>query len=125
MKPRQKGDYSELLVLTELARLERRVAIPFGNSEGYDLLVEGRNGVWKTIQVKSAFRRGARGDRIYVDTIRGTSLSKKRGYERGQFDFLVAVLPEERRFWVVPFDEMEGRRCLTISEDRQPMWDSI
>ena len=79
MNTRQKGDYSELIVLAELARQEYRVAIPYGNSQGFDLLIYTKDG-WKTIQVKTAYRRGARNDRIYVDTIRGNMLTKKRGY---------------------------------------------
>lgn len=118
MNTRQRGDYSELAVLTELARMGKRVAIPFGNSQGFDLLVFSDAMGWQTIQVKTAHRRGNRGNRIYVDTIRGTVLSKKRGYEKGAFDFLIAALPEEQKFWVISFDEMYGRRCLTIPEDR-------
>ena len=125
MNTRQKGDYSELSVLTELVKNEKRVAIPYGNSQGFDLLVLGKKDKWKTIQVKTAHRRGNRGNRIYVDTIRGTVLNKKRGYEKGAFDFLVAVLPNEKLFWVIPFHEMYKRRCLTISENRAVGWELI
>jgi hypothetical protein len=121
MNTRQKGDYSELAVLTEFAKRSIRVAIPFGNSQGFDMLIETSNG-WKTVQVKTAYRRGARGDRIYVDTIRGTVLNKKRGYEEGAFDFLVAVLADDHLFWVIPFEEMRGRRCLTLPCDREANW---
>ncbi len=122
MNTRQKGDYSELVVIAELARQERRTAIPYGNSQGFDLLVLDKFNVWRMIQVKTAYRRGKRANRIYVDTIRGTSLSKKRGYADGSFDFLIAVLPDERKFWVISFEEMKGRRCLTLPEDRDSKW---
>jgi PD-(D/E)XK endonuclease len=121
MNTRQKGDYSELSVLTELAKRSIRVAIPFGNSQGFDMLIETPGG-WKTVQVKTAYRRGKRGNRIYVDTIRGTVLNKKRGYEDGTFDFLIAALPDERLFWIIPFDEMRGRRCLTLPDERDSNW---
>ena len=124
MNTRQKGDFSELLVLTELASMGLRTAIPYGNSQGFDILVLGRNG-WASIQVKTAHRRGARGGRIYVDTIRGTVLNKRRGYEAGSFDLMVAVLPLERRFWVIPFAEMSGRRCMTMGDERAAGWDLI
>ena len=125
MNTRQKGDYSELTVLTELVRQERRVAVPYGNSQGFDLLVLGRNNQWRTVQVKTAYRRGSRANRIYIDTIRGTAQNKRRGYSKGAFDFLVAVLPAEKLFWVIPFSEMQGRRCLTVSEARDPGWELI
>jgi hypothetical protein len=117
MNTRQKGDYSEVVVLSELLRRNFRVAIPYGNSQGYDLVVLSGN-CWKSIQVKTAYRRGSRKNRIYVDTIRGTSLNKKRGYDKGSFDLMIAVLPDERMFWVIEFSEMVGRRCITLPDTR-------
>lgn len=123
LNTRQKGDLSELLVLSELVRYGLRVAIPFGQSQGFDLLVENREGRWRKVQVKTAYRRGKRGNRIYVDTIRGTSLNKKRGYAPGSFDYLVAVLGTVApKFWVIGASEMQDRRCLTIAEDRPSKW---
>ena len=122
MNTRQKGDYSELVVLAELVGQERRVAVPYGQSEGFDMLVEGRSGKWSKIQVKTAYRRGLRSNRIYLDTIRGTSLNKKRGYTEGAFDFLIGVLPVERLFWVVPFARMRSRRCITLDEHESANW---
>jgi hypothetical protein len=121
MNTRQKGDYSEVVVLAELLRREMRVAIPYGNSQGYDAIVFGKNG-WKSIQIKTAYRRGKRGNRIYIDTIRGTSINKRRGYSKGSFDYLVAVLPDERLFWIIPFSKMEGRRCISLSETTESDW---
>ncbi len=126
MNPRTKGDLAEVLVLAKLLSQDRRVAIPYGNTEGFDLLVESRDQKkWLKIQVKCAYRRGARADRIYIDTIRGTSLSKKRGYEIGAYDYLVGVLVDERLFWVLDFGEMYKRRCTTMLEDRSPDWERI
>lgn len=127
MNTRQKGDYSEVVVLAAMLAREKRVAIPYGNSQGFDLLVFGSDGYWKMIQVKTAYRRGKRGNRIYVDTMRGTGASgiRCRGYLPGAFDFLIAVLPKENLFWVIPFKEMEGRRCLTLPEERLHGWDLI
>lgn len=125
MNTRQKGDYSEVAVLAEMLRREMRVAIPYGNCQGFDLLALGKDNSWKTIQVKTAYRRGNRANRIYVDTIRGTSLNKRRGYEEGSFDFMIAVLPDEHFFWVIPFNEMRNRRCLTFDECRVSNWSLI
>ena len=122
MNSRQKGDYSELLAITKATEMGFGVAIPFGNSQDYDFVILGSNNTWKSIQVKTARRRGNRGNRIYVDTIRGTSLSKKRGYKAGAFDFLIAVLPEEKEMWVLPFIEIKDRRCITIDENRDNGW---
>ena len=126
MNTRQKGDYSELVVLAELSRQEKRVAVPFGNCMGFDLLVESKNR-WLTIQVKTAFRRGTRANRIYVDTIRGAGIGnkKRRGYVDGSFDYMIAVLPDEKKFWVIPFSEMRGRRCLTMPEERKSGWEQL
>lgn len=125
MNTRQVGDFSELLVLTELASRGLRVAIPYGNCQDFDLLLLHSSNRWVTIQVKTAHRRGARGGSIYVDTIRGSSAHKKRGYEEGAFEYLIAVLPNERLFWVIPFAEMQNRRCISLPETRLPNWELL
>lgn len=120
MNNRQTGDLSELIALTRFIEAGYDVAIPYGNSKDYDLLVrhpECLDRSWRMVQVKTATRRGNRGNRIYVDTIRGSSLSKRRGYSEGAFDFLVGVLPDERKMWCLPFGVIVNRRCVTISED--------
>ena len=122
MNHRQKGDYSELLVLAELAKQERRIAIPYGNSEGFDLLVQGRDGSWKMLQIKTAYKRGKRGNRVYVDTIRRNGPKGIREYPKGSFDFLIAVLPEESRFWVISFREMFGRTAISLPDSRDSGW---
>lgn len=123
MNSRQKGDYSELVVLAELASREKRVAIPYGNSEGFDLLVLSRKG-WRTIQVKTAQKVGGR---IRVDTVRGVSGGGRRrqGYEAGSFDFIIAVLPDERMFWIIDIIEMYGKRSIYFRPNRQAHWELL
>jgi hypothetical protein len=131
MDNRQKGDYSELLVLTELIKQGKKVAIPYGNSEGFDLLVFTSSG-WKSVQVKTVSlytpirpAECSKGRRVRIDTVRGRvqkSHAKRRGYTEGSFDFIIGVDQNEIRFWVLEFAEMRDRGSIYFRESRPSWW---
>ena len=123
MNTSQKGDYCGLLVLARLVKEGAVTAIPYGNQTGWDLLVEGTNG-WEKWQVKTAYKRSGRGS-IYIDCIRSgdpKSKNRSRGYEAGEFDYLVAVLPETGEMWKIPASYVIGRRCITVQSDNAFRW---
>jgi len=123
MNTSQKGDYCELLVLARLVKEGSVIAIPYGNQTGWDLLVEGTNG-WEKWQIKTAYKRSGRGS-IYIDCIRSgdpKSKIRNRGYEAGEFDYLVAVLPETGETWKIPANYVIGRRCITMQSDNAFRW---
>lgn len=111
----QKGDWAELIFLTELMRLGIETAIPYGNRPGYDLLVRSRqDGDWLRVQIKTAYERKSRGGNIYCDFLRGSGSVKRRQYTSKDFDYLVAVHTETGDFWSFPVSFVEGRRCVTV-----------
>lgn len=114
MKTGHKGDLSELIVLTELLRLNKEVAIPYGNRPGYDLLVKSSDGSWKRLQVKTAYSRTKRGLSTYCDFLRGSGKGKRRFYTKDDFDFLIAVRQDKAQMWVFPISQIVGRRCTTV-----------
>ena len=114
MKTGHKGDLSELIVLTELLRLNREVAIPYGNRPGYDLLVKSIDGTWKRLQVKTAYSRTKRGGSTYCDFLRGSGKGKRRYYTKDDFDFLVAVRQDKSWIWTFPVKSIIGKRCMTV-----------
>ncbi len=114
MRTGHKGDISEVMVLSILLKAGKEVAIPYGNRPGYDLLVMGRRGSWRRIQVKTAYYRGVRAKRTYVDFLRGSGKGKRRVYEETDFDFLIAMHQDTGEYWVFPVHEVIGKRCVTV-----------
>lgn len=123
MNKSQKGDYCELLVLTRITELGMQAAVPFGNQAGWDLLVFD-DGRWQRWQVKTAYQRARSGKSMYVDFIRsadrknGMGGTGAKGYSNGDFDYLIAVLPETKEMWKLPISECCDRRCRTFSRDK-------
>jgi hypothetical protein len=110
-----KGDWAELIFLTELMRLGIETAIPYGNRAGYDLLARSeKDGQWKRIQIKTAYPRKTRSKNMYVDFLRGSGSVMRRQYTKDDFDYLVAVYTETGEFWSFPVSAVEGRRCRTV-----------
>jgi hypothetical protein len=113
MTTTQIGTVSELLVLTRLCREGASVAIPFGQQAGWDLLVED-SGKWLKIQVKTAFLRYKK-RQPYVNCIR-MHRSSDRHYKVGEFDLMIAVLPETDEMWRLPANVVIGRRALALTD---------
>lgn len=90
MNTGHKGDISEFMVIIELMKRGRELAIPYGNRPGYDLLVLGKDQNWKRIQVKTAYQRKGRSS-TYVDFLRGSGKVMRRQYQETDFDFLIAA----------------------------------
>lgn len=115
MNPTQRGKLSELLVLTRLVEENYQVAIPFGNQSGWDLLVE-IDGVWEKWQIKTAWQNADRTE-LRVSCYSGGG-KRKRQYEKGEFDYLIAVHPETNRMWKFPFNSL-NKKTITINKGKE------
>lgn len=91
------------------------VSKPFGDNQTYDFVVE-INGKFKSVQVKSVLKsaEGKIGHKISIKKGCGRGLSQV--YQKGDFDFLVAYIFQTKDFYVIPFDAVEGRRTIYVSE---------
>jgi len=97
------GDISELRVMMALVSVGYRVAIPFGEDQRYDLIIEKDN-VLSRVQVKTGrLRRGA----IFFNC---TSSHVHRGGTRkmyvGEVEYFGVFCPDNDSTYLLPIDEI-------------------
>lgn len=123
MNAQTRGKHSEAAVITELLERGIDVAIPFGTSEGYDIVAFTNDG-WKTIQVKTArWRTDSKNGAITCIILKGNDSNTKYGH--GDFDFLIAAMPSEKRFWVFTFDEVIKKSKITMNLQMDSRWELL
>ena len=100
------GATAELMVAVELLRHGFGVSIPFGDTEGYDLISDSKSKL-KRLQVKSSSVKSDHGTYRVAFSKGG----KKRPYSREDTDFFVVVLsyPNGPAFYVIPVMEVKMR----------------
>jgi hypothetical protein len=120
--PKAVGEHSEGMVLAALLRAGEQVAVPFGDNQRYDFLVD-RGGRFLRIQVKTGRRviRGASAGTIVFPTC---SSQAHRGRPslpyRGQVDFFAVYCPETDAVYFVPVDECgRWKACLRLDPPRK------
>jgi hypothetical protein len=99
--PRNKGDIVEAKFLAKASSLGFGVARPWA-TERYDFVLDSGYGFWR-VQVKS--NRG-RADGGYMIRVSGY---KRVAYTEKDIDFLVAYLPPEDVWYIVPIKMLKGR----------------
>ncbi len=105
-----RGMEAELSVAKELTKYGLVVCTPLSHASQYDLIVDTKLGLQR-IQVKRAYKVNNHGyEQMCVETRRilvkhsGKRGAVSRGYEKGAFDFLIAVDCENDDFWIIPFE---------------------
>ncbi|UCG11956.1 MAG: hypothetical protein JSU72_15780 [Deltaproteobacteria bacterium] len=115
-----RGDFVEVFVIMRLMEQGLRVAIPYGQTKGLDLLVENKHKKWRRIQVKSAQKKPD--GRYRVHLVQGNPSSGRRRYINKEFDYLIAAAPDDDKFWIFPFSFIKGKSCLSVSPRREEGW---
>lgn len=112
------GRLAEVIVLTKLLRLERQVAIPYGQQESWDLLVLNRESQrWERWQVKCVTK--SRSNNIGLDCRRSSRATRRngnRGYQPNTIDVIAAVDISNDKVWTVPVAAINGRRYITLTD---------
>jgi len=104
------GDISEVTVLNAFVRIGYRVAIPYGENQRYDFVIE-RKGVFSRVQVKTGrLRAGSILFNAY------SSHAHRNGGSRsyiGDADFFGVYCPDVQRVFLVPVSDVtEHVGCL-------------
>ena len=97
------GALTELRCAAELIKRDWNVAFPFINSSAIDLIAY-RDAQFITIQVKSATTMDGNFARVSKD------FNKYDGV-----DFIICYDVHNRRWFIFPFEELQGRRSVTLS----------
>jgi hypothetical protein len=97
------GELSEMVVATALGRAGYFVAVPFGERQRYDLIID-KDGLLSRVQVKTGrLRNGAILFNCY--SVHASGESRLRTY-RGAIDFFGVFCPEVNAVFLVPVNEV-------------------
>jgi hypothetical protein len=107
---KERGEWAEMIFMARAA--ERGIAInkPWG-TRSYDFVI-GRPGRFLAVQVKcTVFELGKDADKGYMCTV----CSAARPYARGSFDFLAAYVIYEDAWYIIPEEEILGKKTVSLS----------
>jgi hypothetical protein len=108
---KKRGEWAEMIFMARAA--ERGIAIskPWGDTQSYDFVV-GRPGRFVAVQVKCTTFALAEGlDKGYLCSV----CSSSRPYARGSFDFLAAYVVYEDAWYIIPEEEILGKKSVSLS----------
>jgi hypothetical protein len=106
---KRRGEMAEAAFLHKASRLGFAVAKPWGDSEPYDLIVDGGGKLWK-VQVKSAYRAGEYGGY----TFHAYGNEHKKAYSLKDIDVLVAYIVPEDLWYVLPITVFRGIKGMKL-----------
>lgn len=119
METHHKGDFTEAVVIAELKRRNISTALPFGDNERYDLVVETPDGSLVKLQIKTGWAADG------VINFHGrSSHTNSRGnvYKpySGDVDYFAVYSHEYEELFLVPEDEVNSSKKLRVEEPDQP-----
>ena len=115
VNPRQQGDLGEASALQWLAARGYAIAIPFGHSPNWDLIIEQDGSLFR-VQVKTCTRRTPEGNWNVMLCTRGGNQSwsgTTKYFDAARCDYLFAHTGDGRR-WFIPSRVVEGRAGITL-----------
>jgi hypothetical protein len=108
---KKRGEWAEAVFLMRASERGIAVSKPWGDTQSYDFVV-GRPGRFLAVQVKcTVFELGEGSDKGYLCTV----CSSSRPYARGSFDFLAAYLIPETAWYIIPEEEILGKKSVSLS----------
>src|SRR5271165_7030755 len=130
IKPKQKrmttkslGALGEILFTAQAALRGFSVAVPIGETQRYDRIVDNGNHCLR-VQVKTT--SGTTQPGIYsVDCTHRASKARSKGkkkvaYTKDEIDFLVIFVFPEDTWYIIPVEALRGRLILTIRVAESP-----
>ncbi|MGO9646611.1 MAG: group I intron-associated PD-(D/E)XK endonuclease [Terriglobales bacterium] len=102
-----RGEWVELCFMAKAAGKGLSVSKPFGDSASYDVGVESKGRILR-VQIKSTTCQRP-GTPYYALRLVG---SHERRYAKGELEFVAAYLIPIDAWYILPFEEVEGRSAL-------------
>lgn len=114
-KPKERGEWAELLFMAKAAELGFKLSKPWGESAPYDVAIDLR-GCFIRVQVKSTmsrhrFMRTHYKQNMYVIDARRNS---DRPYRVSDFDFLAVYIIPEDLWYIVPASVAIRRKTMCV-----------
>jgi hypothetical protein len=108
---KRRGEWAEIIFMARAAEREIAICKPWGDTRSFDFVV-GRPGRFFAVQVKCTTFELAEGlDKGYLCTV----CSSNRPYARGSFDFLAAYLVYEDAWYIIPEEEILGKKSVSLA----------
>ena len=115
-----KGDHGEFYFCAHVTERGFKVLVPWGHSATSDIWIVKAPARPISVQVKRAWFDPKR--KSYGITVsKGSSV--KKAYKQGDFDVMVAFLPDQKNFVLWSFEDVRGRKRISYTQhkaDRQP-----
>ena len=116
----KKGDVGKYALVAELLKKDIIVCLPVSDGTRFDLICGSKP--FKRLQIKEMFteKRGAHILLNYSQNSRGKLRSIKKVYSKDYIDFLVGYVREDGTFYIIPIEELKGRRSIVIWHNSKP-----
>lgn len=102
MHTKEKGNISEGRLISALMSKGKKVALPLGENQRYDLILDD-TGQLKTVQCKTGrLRKGA----VIFNACSQNPLTGKRFSYKGQCDYFGVFCPDTDKAYLVPVDKI-------------------
>jgi len=109
MTTKTKGELTEGIILAALLRCGYSVALPFGDNQRYDLIVDDGKRLLRAQCKTGQLRKG----RINFKTVSMNGRSGVRRSYHGQADIFLVYCPDNEKVYRIPV-RLSGRSMLTL-----------
>lgn len=116
------GTISELLAKSYFVKEGLIVSKPINDFNEYDLIVDDGHALFR-VQVKTAYWDNNKSRYLVscvTSHIRGDGNRYNKKYSDGSFDILACVHVKSNSIYIIPFEEVKGRRGLTLYPEGKP-----
>ena len=104
---KKRGEWAELVFAMRAVEQGMVVAKPWGESTGYDFVVEPECGRVVRVQVKSTLYREGKGYACSLHNCNGV-------YKKDSFDFVAAYVIPKNVWYIVPEKQVLGQWCMRL-----------
>ena len=108
-----KREWAEIAFLSKAHRLGFIVSRPWGDSDHYDFVIEGKRRRLYRIQVKSAWKTYE-----YIYRINTARTGNRYRYSTRDVDFIVAYVVPEDAWYVIPLRALGRRKVIAVFPHR-------
>jgi hypothetical protein len=108
MARQKRGEQGELAFLSKAASLGFDLALPYGQSRRYDVVVDNGKNLWR-VQVKTTehILNG-----LYLAGIHHRANRKAHAYTESEIDFVAVYILPEKTWYILPVREVTEHRSL-------------
>jgi PD-(D/E)XK endonuclease len=115
--PKAIGDRSTLAVMAELQRLGYGLFVPFGENTRCDLVIESDRRLARVQCKTGRLRRGAVAFSLCSNYGHHRNPETRHRPDHGQIDFFAVYCPETNSVYLIPIEDLPGRRQAWLRVD--------